>query len=187
MSTRFFVVDSGGTSRLIKRWAVVDSGGTTRMLKRAFVVDSGGTSRLIFVSSAAFTLTGGSANDGFVYQWVGYDLGGGPTGSLSPGGTGNLSGVTFQSLLDYFPFGGGAYQFSQFVVSGLGADPGQNGFFNSVVVGAITRTAAAANGGAGGSILAYSYSAGTAIWTWSAGVGAFGMTNGGNSSVTVNF
>jgi hypothetical protein len=138
MATRFFVVDSGGTSRLIKRWGVVDSGGTTRMLKRAFVVDSGGTSRLIFASSVSYTLTSATGTDGFAYNFSGYDRASG-TGSLSPGGTSNLLGNTFENLLDFRDITFNLYHHSWFQVSGFGADPGQNGFFTSVVCNGITR------------------------------------------------
>jgi hypothetical protein len=48
MAVRRFVVDSGGTSRLITRRFVVDSGGTSRLIKRRFVIDSGGVARLVY-------------------------------------------------------------------------------------------------------------------------------------------
>lgn len=52
MARRMLVVDSGGTTRLIKtgRLFVVDSGSTTRQIKRLFVVDSGGTARQVYQS-----------------------------------------------------------------------------------------------------------------------------------------
>jgi hypothetical protein len=50
MTARTVVVDSGGTSHLVKRWLAVDSGGVTRLAKRVFLVDAGGTSRLIFAN-----------------------------------------------------------------------------------------------------------------------------------------
>lgn len=48
MAVRRFIVDSGGTSRFIRRRFVVDSGGTARLIKRRFVIDSGGTARLTY-------------------------------------------------------------------------------------------------------------------------------------------
>lgn len=48
MAARFFVVDSGATSRQVARVFVVDSGGTSRLVTRAFVIDSGGTARQFF-------------------------------------------------------------------------------------------------------------------------------------------
>jgi hypothetical protein len=68
MPARFFVVDSGGTSRQVARMFVVDSGGTSRLVTRAFVVDSGGTSRQFFavgvVSIDNFNLDVGPGNPG---------------------------------------------------------------------------------------------------------------------------
>ncbi len=62
MATRRFIVDSGGTSRLIRRRFVVDSGGTARRIKRRFVIDSGGTARLTFLG-VTITLPNDSVTD----------------------------------------------------------------------------------------------------------------------------
>jgi hypothetical protein len=48
---RFFVVDSGSTTRLAKKLFIVDSGNTTRQIKRMFVVDSGNVARLVFAAA----------------------------------------------------------------------------------------------------------------------------------------
>lgn len=45
---RFFIADSGGVERLIKRLIIADSGGTPRQIKRLFIADSGGVARLVF-------------------------------------------------------------------------------------------------------------------------------------------
>lgn len=79
---RIFVVDSGGTSRLVRRMFVVDSGGTSRLIKRAFAVDSGGTARQIYSSetvslSASYSFGGENLgwglnyNDGFSFTVLG--------------------------------------------------------------------------------------------------------------------
>jgi hypothetical protein len=47
MTNRTHAVDSGGVSRLGKRWFAVDSGGVSRLAQRVFVIDSGGVARLI--------------------------------------------------------------------------------------------------------------------------------------------
>ncbi len=48
MAARIIVVDSGGTSRQVRRFFVIDAGGTPRLVSRAFVIDAGGTARLIY-------------------------------------------------------------------------------------------------------------------------------------------
>jgi hypothetical protein len=106
MAAKLYAVDSGGTTRLIRRWAAVDSGGTTRFLKRAFAVDSGGTARLIYVSmivtmgddsesgtssshtfspNASVTVLGGSGT--YTYSWS----------VVSLEGTWSISGSTTSS------------------------------------------------------------------------------------------
>lgn len=64
MVQRTLVVDSGGTTRLIKsdRFFVVDSGGVTRKLKRLFVVDSGGVARQVY-QAAVFALPATSVDN----------------------------------------------------------------------------------------------------------------------------
>lgn len=56
---RFFVIDSGGTARLVKRLFVIDSGATARQAKRVFVIDSGGTARLVCCAMLSTTITTG--------------------------------------------------------------------------------------------------------------------------------
>lgn len=50
MAARTLVVDSGGTTRLVKssRFFVIDSGAVARKIKRLFVIDGGGVARLVY-------------------------------------------------------------------------------------------------------------------------------------------
>jgi hypothetical protein len=175
-------VNDGGTWRQLVSLGVNDSG-TWRDLQEVYVNDSG-TWRLVFSRTVTLTITPAAGNDGAVFSWIGFIDG--TTGSVSPAGPNNIHGSrTLNTLDDVFPFGGGAYQFSQFAVSGFGADPGQTGYFNNIVCNGVTRTAAGATGALGGSIAAYSYSSGTGIWTWD--TGAFGLSAGVNKDLTINF
>ena len=77
--SRIVVVDSGGTSRQVRRFTVVDSGGTSRLIKRGVVIDSGGTARTFFqylsatLSGATYSRIDGAAasfrvgSDGNIY------------------------------------------------------------------------------------------------------------------------
>jgi chitodextrinase len=60
-------------------------------------------------------------------------------------------------------------------VGGFTTDPGV-GWLVSVTAGGVTRTGAAA---------AYSYSSGSALWTWNGAAGLFGFSNSGTISVTI--
>lgn len=88
MTARTLVVDSGGTTRQIKRWAVVDSGGITRLLKRAFIVDAGGVSRLIFSAADDLSMLVGSGGAGGSNGYIN-----GAFGTLTPNTLGDGSVV----------------------------------------------------------------------------------------------
>lgn len=129
------------------------------------------------VTTASFSLAADLGNDGAIFDWSGYIRG--TTGSVTPTGVGALpGGVNFDSLVDFFGFGGGGYAFSQISMSGFSADPGKTGFWTNVDIESDTGqknfTSASADGNAG-SPPAYSYSSGTATWTWSAATGGTGF------------
>jgi hypothetical protein len=175
-------VNDGGTWRQLIN-VYVNDGGTWRDIQEIYVND-GGTWRSVFARVANFTLTGGGGNDGFLFSWVGYIRG--SIGTLTPGGTGNLPGSrTFESVLDYRDFGGGTYNHSSFCVTGFGSDPGQTGYFVSITVNGINKTAAGANWSFG----AYSYNAGTgeACWNWEGGSVGFNLTGAPGNTIAVNF
>jgi hypothetical protein len=175
-------VNDGGVWRQLAN-IYVNDGGVWRTIQQVYVND-GGVWRTVYTNVVVITLTPGTGTDGLVFDWVGFVDG--TTGSASPAGPNNIQGNrTLASLADYNGVGGGGYVLSQFSVSGFSSDPGQNGFFTSVNCNSVTRTAAGATGGAGGTVLPYSYSSGTAVWTWN--TGAFGLVNGVNKDLTINF
>lgn len=166
-------INDSGTWRTPSTIYVNDSG-TWRPLKSVQVNDAG-TWRTVYTSSVSFSLTAAGGNDGFLFSWVGYIRG--TTGSVTPTGVGALpGGTTFEALVDYYDFSGGAYNHSSIFMTGFSSDPGQS-FFVSVDIstddGPKNYTSASANGSPGAIIPAYSYSAGQAVWTW----GAAGVTN----------
>jgi hypothetical protein len=89
MSNRTFVVDSGNTSRFVKRLFVVDSGNVSRLVIRAFVVDSGGVTRFIysgqvFATASPTTESAGGLAPGVV-----------TTGTTTVTATGGVPGYTY--------------------------------------------------------------------------------------------
>lgn len=151
MATRLFVVDSGGTSRLVRRLPVVDSGGTTRLIKRLFAVDSGGTARLVFRSSLhETTITvgdNGAGQEGYA-QGVAGSIG---DATYDDGGATSRTIVTV--LWDQDNAG------IQMALSGINV-PDSDTTFQSIGVNGLefARSAASYNGNSGGN----------SRWLWAA-------------------
>ena len=150
MPARTFVVDSGGTSRFIKRWFAIDSGGVARLAKRVFVFDSGGVARLVFTGADFLTLVTASAPVG---GSNGYIQGG--FGSLTPTTLGDGSTVTeiAASVTSPFPL--------NLTIRGYPGTIGSS-YLTSLSLNAALFTAASASfsGGTPG---------GSAVWTWASG------------------
>ena len=150
MPARTFVVDSGGTSRFIKRWFAIDSGGVARLAKRVFVFDSGGVARLVFTGADFLTLITASAPVG---GSNGYIQGG--FGSLTPTTLGDGSTVTeiAASVTSPFPL--------NLTIRGYPGTIGSS-YLTSLSLNAALFTAASASfsGGTPG---------GSAVWTWASG------------------
>jgi hypothetical protein len=70
MTKRIHVVDSGGTPRLVRagRFFVVDSGGVTRKIKKLWTIDSGGVARQVYQS----TITTGDNGSQYGYALGNY-------------------------------------------------------------------------------------------------------------------
>jgi len=111
MAARTYVVDSGGTSHIVKKLFVVDSSNTTRQVKRCFVIDSGNTARLVYVAAQVIpaTISNGatspaSATSNISFTTAGQEI---ATGNSSPVGTvlgnwlpgGNTSGYQIMATL----------------------------------------------------------------------------------------
>jgi hypothetical protein len=62
MSARTLIVDSGGTTRQVKRWFAIDSGSIARFARRVFVIDSGSIARLIFAEQVMASISPSNAN-----------------------------------------------------------------------------------------------------------------------------
>lgn len=111
------------------------------------------------------TMTEGSDVDPFdpsIYYY-GYNYGG--YGSMSS--TSIAGGYTLLILIDSYDGSSTCH------ISGFGSDPGQS-FFTSVTVGGVSKTSASAS--------SYTYSTGTAIWSWAS---LFGLDGTGTSSVVI--
>lgn len=57
MTARTLIVDSGSTTRLVKKWWAIDSGNVARFAKRVFLIDSGSVARLIFATQVVASIT----------------------------------------------------------------------------------------------------------------------------------
>jgi len=89
MSQFTYVVDSGSTTRKVKKVWVIDSGSTARKIKKIWVIDSGSTARLVFTGADFLTLVTAGAPVGGTN---GYAQGG--FGSLTPNVLGDGATVT---------------------------------------------------------------------------------------------
>lgn len=156
MAARTYVVDSGGTSRLVKRLFVVDSGGTSRLIKRAFAIDSGGTARLIYqgdyTTSGSFTSSSATSFG----NTRGYDpnnhTGIGAVGSaMSP--TELEDGAVIEAIVRQQVTGTGFIS-TLVIISGFSSDPGAD-YFASITVNGVTKNY---------SDFTYSYSSGVGTW-----------------------
>jgi hypothetical protein len=165
--SRTLVVDSGNTTRLVKRLFVVDSGNVSRQVKRCFVVDAGNVSRLVYVNSATFTMVAGQT--GHINLTIGYSSS--LIGSLTP--TTDAEGNVIQAF-DYQTTGSGTFN----VTINIASNPGSS-YFSSITFtgsGGTTFTTAAAT---------YGYGSGLASWSWSAG-SAY-LVNGSTYTVTMTY
>lgn len=160
MPANRYMVDSGGTTRHIKKRYVIDSGGVARLIKKRYIVDAGGTTRLTFLYGNYFTMTAGAPGA------VGYS-GIPPTtyGSISPSATLNDGKIlyTLNSL------GSGVYAYNLFI-GGFSSDPGQI-YVTSIQTNGFTLLGAAAT---------YQYTSShgiqVATWAWNSVTAPF--TNG---------
>jgi hypothetical protein len=153
MGAKYYVVDSGGVTRKVKKFHVVDSGGVTRTLKKAYVVDASGATRLYFTSADDFTLV------------VGTEPLGGEGRGYAQGGFGNITpspvlgdGTTIVDLLI-----GNNTHILNLSIAGFPSNPGA-GYVATLVINGTTTFL--------GSAATYSYSGGQATWQWS-GAGRF--------------
>lgn len=163
--------NDSGTWRSAQQVQVNDSG--TWLTIQDIKVNDGGTWRTVFqYALLSATMTEGSYVDGEDTAARGYNgstpLSGFPTfGSMDTVAV--AGGYTLAFLYDE-TVGGGAFLY----ITGFGADPGQS-FFSTAVVGGVSKTSASAS---------YSYSAGTAGWSWAS---TFGLDGSGTSTVVINY
>jgi hypothetical protein len=161
-------VRSGGTWRNVIA-PHVKAGGTWRALVSGWV-KSGGTWRQFYpgVDTYSGTATCAYYTDGVSVEYYGAGHPGG--GSFS--GANDSGGHALASCFDLYVLS--VYTVSSFSLSGFGADPGI-GHFTTLSVPSGNYTTASAG---------YSYSAGTATWSWASA--AFGMPGSGTASVAMS-
>lgn len=153
-----FVVDSGGTSRLLKTCWIVDATNTSQRVKKIWVIDSGNVPRLVYTAAVTFTMVAGEQNiDGF--HFFGYSSGSPSYGSLSP--TTDPEGNTVTAIA-----WGGAAGATLALDIAIATNPGSDYVFSLAITPGNTVLGSAAG---------YSYSSGVASWTWGDYVG---FTNG---------
>lgn len=111
------------------------------------------------------TMTEGSDVDPFDPSIYYYGYNQGIYGSMSSASV--AGGYTLTILIDSYDGSSACY------ITGFGSDPGQS-FFTSVTVGGVSKTSASAS--------SYTYSSGTAIWSWAS---LFGLDGSGTSSVVI--
>ena len=161
MSAKTYIVDSGGTTRFVKRLFVVDAGNVSRAVKRMFVVDAGNVSRLVYTGADYLTLVSGnvSTTNGYVR---------GTIGSLTPSTLGDGALVQELAAKSTTPFT------LIFDISGY-AGTITSSYLVSVTINTtvFAATAATFSGGGSGS---------SASWQWSTG---FNLINGDTFSVAV--
>jgi hypothetical protein len=143
-----YVVDSGSTTRLLKKCYVVDSGGTTRQIKKIYVVDSGGTTRLVFLSSNNLTLIAGAATNATGYNSTGHP----PFGSITPSATLNDGNVI--TILETSTPGTPDLTLR---ITGFSADPTAS-YISSISINGGTTFGTVAS--------SYAYGSGMATWIW---------------------
>ena len=157
MSAKTYVVDSGGTTRFLKRVYIVDSGNVTRKVKRIWAVDNTNTARLVFTGADYLTLIAG-----VTFGETGYTQGG--FGSLTPSVLGDGSTVTSLFTTPTTP----PQQELFFVITGY---PGTvtSSYLTSLTINGATMPATAAtfSGGGAGS---------QAEWTWTPSTALVGGT-----------
>jgi hypothetical protein len=174
MSAKTYIVDSGNTTRRIKKWWVIDSGGVARNLKKVWVIDAGGVARLVFQSASIFTMTAShfSGQGGYVQGVEGSmtPLGGGPDGLM-------INGNQLIQLDSTFP--GGANLILVIQQAGGGPAPSTKTYLTSMV---LQQAGQAAVTFTGASATSFGYSAPQGQWEWSSG---FGFPIGTTFTVTL--
>lgn len=168
MPANRYMVDSGGTTRHIKKRFVVDSGGVTRLIKKRYIVDAGGTTRLTFLYGNNFTMLAGQAT------FIGYNALG-PTnfGSITPSSTLNDGAVI--GTINTNILGPGANLL--LYIFGFASNPGAS-YVTTFTINGVTVAGTAA-------VYQYGGVRGvqTAQWTWNAVI--TGFTNGGTYPATL--
>jgi hypothetical protein len=96
MAANRYMVDSGGTTRHIKKRYVIDSGGVARLIKKRYIVDAGGVTRLTFIFGDQLTMVAGT-NSSSLPGSPGYYKQGPSSqweGTMTPGTLGDTSPIT---------------------------------------------------------------------------------------------
>lgn len=154
MPANRYMVDSGGTTRHIKKRYVVDSGGVTRLIRKRYIVDAGGTTRLTFLYGNNFTMLAGQAT------FIGYNSVG-PTnfGSISPSATlndGHVIGTINTNIL-----GPGARLL--LLITGFSSTPGA-AYVTSFTINGVALTGVSA---------VFTFSGTGGSWTWASAINGF--------------
>jgi hypothetical protein len=177
-------INDGGTWRNLNG-IYINDGGTWRTIQSVHVND-GGTWRQVYINNFSTSLAASSADDGFLFSYVGFSNGATAEvplsfGSLTPTGAAALpGGITLAALADEYGTGFSGYNRSFFITTGHGSDPGQS-YFVSIDIesdtGAKNYTSASAS--------SYVYSAGQATWQWTTEIDMNGIAD--PHDIIINF